>query len=226
MDLFFNPERYNELSRTMYNPRKYAMMKMLIVPETITGDLSPAFIIGKMIRSTREILYTGTEGVMTYNRTIDVNTSPLALKMANDDYGALMEDYEIIRLAESSYFHIFYALGGDLPKVEKRTDINQLIERLDPLRRFLLITDEGESVVQYGQKRPVGKWEIFEGAIYAVCGQMSKEDRYLSILQTMHNIRPGGIFIAIPESYGAFQEGSVLMDFLMKIAGIRPILPS
>lgn len=55
---------------------------------------------------------------------------------------------------------------------------------------------------------------------------MSKQDRYRSILRVMHGIRPGGVFIAVPESYEAFEDGSVLMDFLMNIAGFKILIPS
>ena len=83
LDLYFNPKRYKTLSRKIYNPRKYALMKLMIIPEKITGDLSPAFIIGNIIRSTREILFFGSDRMMTYNRTVDLDTSPLTIKMVN-----------------------------------------------------------------------------------------------------------------------------------------------
>lgn len=170
LDLFFHPERFRELSRSIYNPRKYALMKLLIVPEKIRGDLSPAFVIGNIIRSSREVLFFGTEGVMTYNRTVDLDTSPLAIKMINEDYGALMRDYETLRLAESNYFHILYTLGGDLKGVAPRSDVDPIIREIDPTRKFLLVTDDGESVVQYGERKPVAEWEFYDGAIYTVCG--------------------------------------------------------
>ncbi len=54
---------------------------------------------------------------------------------------------------------------------------------------------------------------------------MSKEERYVSIFKTMHSIRSGGLFIAAPESYEAFEDGPVIMDFLMNICSIKILTP-
>lgn len=170
LDLFFHPSRFDALSRRMYSPRKYALMKNLIVPEDIIANLNPTFILSRMISSSRETLFFGKEGIQRFFRTVDLHTSPLVIKMANEDYGQLMRDYQIIRLAESYYFHIYYSLGGDLPGVEPRTDLEGLIADLGINGRILLVTDDGEFVLEQGRKEKVKSWTIYDCAIYATCG--------------------------------------------------------
>ena len=226
VDCYLDPSRFEKLRMRPYNPPKYALMKIMIVPEDITGSFAPTFTFSNMIRSTREVLFFGKEEVSRYNRTVDLDTSPLTIKMINSDYGELMRDYEMLRNIESMHFHLFYTLGETLEPRELRTDIDAIAAHLDPNRKFLVVTDRERYALQYGGRREALENEIFDGAIYAVCGSMTAEDRYRSIFWTMHNIRSGGPFIAVPESYEAMRSGTVVMDFLMNIAGIRIMVPS
>ena len=226
LDVYLDPSRFERMRRRQYNPPKYAMMKLMIVPEDIVGSFAPTFAFGNMIRSTREILFFGKDEKTQYVRTVDLDTSPLVVKMVNSDYGKLMRDYELLRTIESRYFHLFYTLGERLEPRKLTTDVDSMMGQLDPNRRFALVTDEGVYACQYGKKEKASPEEIFDGAVYAVCGMMTAEERYRSIFRTMHNIRAGGPFIAVPESYESMRSGSVIMDFLMAIAGFRPMVPS
>ena len=222
---YLDPTSFDRMARKAYNPPKYAMMKLLIVPEAIIGSFAPMFVFSNMIRSTREILFFGKEGINEYSRTVDLDSSPIAIKMINSDYGELTKDYELLRTVEAEYFHLFYTLGDKLEAVELKTDLDRIIKNLDPNRKFLVVTDEGNFTFQYGTKRISDHWEIYDGTVYAKCGSMTAEERYVSIFRSMYHIRPGGLFVAVPESYAAMPSGSVLMDFLMNIAGVRIMLP-
>ena len=226
LDVYMHPDHFDQYAMKRYAPLKYALMKTMIVPEDIVGSFAPTFVISNMVRSTRELLYFGKEGVGNYPRTIDLNTSPLAIKMINKDYGALMRDYELLRLIESNYFHLFYTLSDNIEASEPKTDLDTLIKILDPIRRFLLVTNDGNYLVQYGKKSEMDRWMIFDGAIYAKCTASTTEDRYVSIYRTMHSIRSGGAFIVVPEAYENMKDGSVIMDFLMNIAGFQIMAPS
>ena len=225
IDLYMHPEHFERYANRLYNPPKYALMKLMIVPGDIIGTFAPTFVFSNMMRSTREVLFFGKEGVSEYHRTIDLETSPLTIKMINKDYGALMRDYELIRLIESNYFHLFYTLNEDVEGTELRTDVDTIIRYLDPIRKIVLVTDQGDFVVQYGKKTPLDRWQIFDGAIYAKCGACSMEERYRSIFRTIHDIRSGGVFIAVPESYEKMKDGSVIMDFLMNLGGVQIMAP-
>ena len=226
VDIYLDPKRFDRLMHRIYNPPKYAMMKTMIVPEDIEGSFGPTFVFSNMIRSTRELLYFGKEGVGMYPRTVDLETVPLVIKMANSDYGELMRDYEVLRTVESRYFHLFYTLGEDLEGSELKTDTDKILKTLDPNRKYLIVKDGESFVSQYGIAKPTDGNDIFDGAIYAVCGRMSAEQRYKSMFRTMHNLRSGGIFIVVPESYRDIRSESVVVDFLMNIAGVKIILPT
>ncbi|MBQ7978641.1 MAG: hypothetical protein IJ248_02670, partial [Candidatus Methanomethylophilaceae archaeon] len=60
----------------------------------------------------------------------------------------------------------------------------------------------------------------------AVCKGQKAEERYRQIFRTIRNIRSGGPCVAVPESYRSMTYGSVAMDFLMNIGGVRIILPA
>ena len=225
VDIYLDPKRFNRYARRIYNPPKYAMMKLMIVPEDIKGSFDPTFTFSNMIRSTREILFFGKEGMAEYHRTVDLETSPLAIKMINADYGELMKDYELLRTIESRYFHLFYSIGDEVEATEPKTDINAILRNLDPNRKFLVVTDSERYAYQFGKRSETDAFEIFDGAVFAECGRCKAEDRYRSMFMVMHNIRSGGVFIAVPESYEKMKSGSAVMDFMMDVAGVRIMLP-
>ena len=226
IEAYLNPKIFNRLKHRMYAPKKHAIMKLIIVPENIKGDFIPTFIFGNMIRSTREILFFGKVGVSEYPRTVDLDTSPLTIKMANSDYGELMKDYEMLRLIESNYFHLFYMIEENIPGTEPRTDIAEIIRNIDPVRRFAVITDDGIKMAQYGEMREADGWVMFDGAIFAECKEASLVDRYRSMFKAMKSVRSGGLFIVVPESYESLKNGSVLIEFMMNIGGIQVKAPS
>ncbi len=225
IDSYLDPSRFDRMMRKPYNPPKYAMMKLMIVPEDMVGSFAPTFVFSNMIRSTREVLFFGKDEVAAYGRTVDLDTSPVVIKMINADYGELMKDYEALRTVESRYFQLFYTLGEDLAAVEPRTDIPNVLAHLDPNRRFAVVTDDGVEAWQFGELTGSSGDEIFDGAVYAVCGPMSAVDRYRSIFWTMHSLRSGGVFIALPESYEAMPHRSAAVDFLMDVCGFRIMVP-
>ncbi len=226
IETYFRPSAFKKYIHKIYNPPKYALMKLIIVPEKIKGTFAPTFIFSNLIHSTREILFFGKEEVSSYPRTIDLETSPLAIKMVNQDYGELMKDYETLRQIESNYFHLLYSRRNDIPAVEPSTDLEAIIKTLNPSWRFSIVTDEGESVAQYGKIEKTDSWSIFDGAIYAKCGKSSTEERYRSIFRTIQSVRSGGAFIIVPESFSSIDDGSVIVEFIMNIAGVHVIAPS
>ncbi len=225
VDVYLEPKRFERLEHRIYNPPKYALMKLMIVPEDIVGSLRPVFEFSNMIRSTREVLFFGNEGVEHYGRTVDLDSSPLTIKMINEDYGELMKDYETVRTVESRYFDIFYTLGDDLKGSELKTDVDLIMRMMDPNKRFLLVKDCCTKAYQFGEAKEAED-TIYDGAVYAVCGKMPAAERYRSLFKVMHNLRSGGLFIAVPESYADMKSGAAVMDFVMNIAGIRVLLPT
>lgn len=226
VDVYLDPSMFSRYARKVYNPLKYALMKLMIVPEDMVGSFEPIFILSNMIKSTREVLFFGKDGINSYARTIDLETSPLAIKMINSDYGALMKDYELLRIAEKRYFHLFYTLGEDLEPQKLTTNINRILDLSDRNKKILVVTDDGQYAWQYGQRIETDGQEVYDGALYAVCKGQKAEERYRQIFRTIRNIRSGGPFVAVPESYRSMTYGSVAMDFLMNIGGVRIILPA
>ncbi len=225
IDSYLDPSRFERMMHRPYNPPKYAMMKVMIVPEDIVGSFAPTFAFSSMIRSTREVLFFGKDDIAEYGRTVDLDSSPLVIKMINADYGELMKDYETLRTIESRYFHLFYTAGEDAKEVTPRIPLDEVLAHLDPNRRFAVVTDEGTDIWQFGKREKASDKEIFDGAVYAVRKAMPVVEKYRSIFWTMHSLRSGGVFIALPESYEGMIHGTVAMDFLMDISGFRIMLP-
>ena len=226
LDAYLNPKSFERMMHRQYNPKKYAMMKLMIVPENFKGSFAPTFVFGNMIRSTREVLFFGHEGISKYKRTVDLSTSPLTIKMINSDYGELMKDYEMLRLIESNYFQLFYTLNEKVDGCKLETDIEALIKFLDPARRFLIVKDDGKYIAQYGQIKKADGWQIFDGSIYAECGETSSEKRYRAMFKAMHDVRAGGFCMIVPEAYRNLKSGSVVAEFIMNIAGVQVIAPT
>ncbi len=226
IETYLRPSAFKKYLHKIYNPPKYALMKMMIVPERIKGSFGPTFIFSNLIHSTREILFFGKEEVATYPRTIDLETSPLVVKMVNQDYGALMKDYEMLRLIESNYFHLLYSRENEIAAVEPTTDLEAVVKTLNPRWRFSVATNDGVWVAQYGRMEKSDGWSIFDGAIYAKCGKSTAEERYRSIYRTIQSVRSGGVFMIVPESFSSIKDGSVIIEFLMNIAGVHVVAPS
>jgi len=136
-----------------------------------------------------------------------------------------MKDYEVLRVAESRYFHLFYTMGEQLGSVEQRTDVTPLLKMFDASRDVLVVKDDGNCLCQCGKMMEVSSQGLHDAVIYAVCGQMAAVDRYRSIFWAMHSVRSGGLFMAVPESYEAMRDGTVLMDFIMGLSGFRIMVP-
>ncbi|MBQ7701602.1 MAG: hypothetical protein IJT54_04280, partial [Candidatus Methanomethylophilaceae archaeon] len=134
-------------------------------------------------------------------------------------------DYELLRTIESRYFHLFYTLGEEVEAAEHTTDLEPILKHLDPNKKFLVVTDSEMFTYQFGEKKESNGMDIFDGAVYAKCDKCKAVDRYRSLYRVMHNLRSGGLFIALPESYEKLRSGSVIMDFLMEISGVRLMLP-
>jgi len=157
---------------------------------------------------------------------VDLTTSPMTIKMINSDYGQLMKDYEMLRLIESNYFQLFYTLNEKVPACKLETDIKELIKYLDPARRFLIVKDDGKYVAQYGQIQKDEGWQIYDGSVYAECGETTSEERYRSMFKAMHDVRDGGVCIIVPEAYRNLKSGSVVAEFIMNIAGVQVVAPT
>ena len=224
IDTYLEPERFRQLIGRPYGPRKYAMMKLMIVPDKIIGSFEPAMVLGNMIHSTREVLFSEHEGMYGYPRT-NAETSPVVVKMIDEDYGSLTKDCELLRLIESNYFQLYYSVGNDIDGLELKTDLGAVIRKLDAGKRILVTTDGEDFIAYKGEILPNEGWQIFDGVIYAKCAASAAAERYRSVYRAMCSIRSGGIFIAVPESYAAMKHGSVMMDFMMNIGGFRIMLP-
>ena len=226
LETYLNPQAFKKLKHRPYSPLKYAMMKLMIVPNDFKGSFAPMFVISNMISSMREVLYFGAEGISTYHRTVDIDTSPMTIKMINSDYGALIKDYETLRLIESNYFHLFYTLGEKVGGCEPETDINEIIKFLDPGRRYLVVRDGRMEMAQYGKIGEIQGWQVFDGAIFAQCGECTTEERYRAMFKAMYSVRSGGYCIVVPESYRNLKSGSVVTEFIMNLAGAQVMAPS
>ena len=226
LDAYFDPSGFDRMVHRPYSPRKYALMKLMIVPEDFRGSFAPMFVLSNMVRSMREMLFFGFDGISSYRRTIDLETSPLTIKMANSNYGDLIKDYELIRLIESNYFHLFYTLGEKVEGCKMETDIDAIMKHMDPARKFLIVKDDGKYTLQYGNVEKRTEWQIYDGAIFAECGDSTVEERYRHMFKMMHDVKDGGLCIVAPESYRNMKSGSVITEFIMNLAGFQIIAPS
>lgn len=227
LDALLNPEQFQHMLWKAYAPLKYAMVKLMIVPETIKASFEPTLVFAKTLKSMREILFFGKEGFNEYVRTIDLDTSPLTLKMINEDYGQLRKDYELLRLIEQNYFHIYYSSMDDtMPGSEAIIDRRKMVAALDPMRKYLLIEDGGNKEIQFGEVKDVSKWEIVDGVIFGKCGADSFVERIREILRSMNLVQCGGHFMLLPESYQGFRNGSATAEFLLRSGGFDIIAPT
>ncbi|MBE6524599.1 MAG: ATP-grasp domain-containing protein [Thermoplasmata archaeon] len=225
IESYFHPFSFDRMMHKPYSPRKYALMKLMIVPEDFKGSFLPTFVISNMVRSARELLFFGLDGISDYKRTVDLETSPLTIKMANSDYGELMKDYELIHLIESNYFHLFYTLGEKVEGCELETDLSMILKQVDPVRKTLIVKDDGQYVAKNGKVERMTDWQIFDGVIFAECGETTAEERYRHMYKSMHDVREGGLCVVVPEACKNLKSGSVVTEFIMCLAGFQIIAP-
>lgn len=227
IDSMINPALFKRMLLKSYAPLKYAMMKLMIIPETIKANFEPTMVFAKTLNSMREILFFGQDGVQEYERTVDLDTSPLVLKMINEDYGQLRKDYELLRLVEKNYFNTYYTSFEDnMSGCEKITDRKKLMEFLDPMRKYLIIEDESSKIVQFGEVRDVTEWEIVDGVVFGKCAETPFVERIRDIIKGMAVVRNGGHFMILPESYKGFKNGSATAEFLLRSSGFDIAAPT
>ncbi len=219
------PTFFDNFLLTPYLPRKSAMFKFSIVPHDVNADLGPFFELVRHLDSYREIVYFGETGVHEYPRTIDLETSPFFIRLINENYGKLKKDYELLRLMEERYFDMLFAVNDKVEGVAMKTDLSGIIAHLPLSRRFALIEDDKTSVIQYGKQTVTEEWEIYDGAIFAVCGSSSLTQRFRQMMRCLNHIRRGGPVIILPESYQTLPYGAVGAEVVMSVMGFNEEIP-
>ncbi len=215
------PELFDKLKKVPYSPRKYAMMKFMAIPEEMEGDFKPAMIMAERLDSYRETLYFNAPGIQHHKKTVDLDTSPLFIKMVNSDYGRLMKDYNIIRGIEKDYLRLFLASDQTVQGAENVTDMEAVKRFIDPVRKVCIADDNGAMMYKYGNATPANTEEIFDAVIYAKCGPGVLNERYLSIISLMHQVRKGGMFVFLPEAFEKLPYGRAAAEALLQLMGFR-----
>ncbi len=216
-----NPAFFDGFLKTPYLPRKSALIKFAIAPRVMKADLGPFFELIMHLDSYREIVYFGRSGVQEYPRTIDLETTPFYVRMANEDYGKLKRDYELIRLMEERYYGMLFAVEDRVDGAEKVTDVGKLIEMLPLSRKFALIDGDRVTVLQYGKQTVSDEWDIYDGAIFATCGPTTLTERFRQMMRCMNHVRKGGPVFILPEAYKNLPYGSVCAEVVMSVMGFR-----
>ena len=220
------PELFEKLKYVPYSPKKYAMMKFIAVPEDMDGDFRPAVMMAERLDSYREMLFFGEPGVHHYPKTKDLDTSPLFVKLINEDYGRLMRDYNIIRGIEKDYFRLFLYSDPVLKGAERVTDMKAVTDFMDPVRKICIVDDDGAMMYRFGTARPANTDEIFDAVVFAKCGPGLLSERYMSILSLMHQVRRGGGFVFLPETFANLPYGRAAAEAMLELMGFRILVSS
>ncbi len=219
------PTFFDNFLRSPYSPRKYVMVKDAIVPRELKADLGPFFELARHLDSFREIVYFGPQGICEYPRTVDMETSPFFIYLVNSDYGKLKKDCDLIRLLEERYFKMLYVVNDHVDACTLMTDIDDIIKHLPLSRKFALITGGKVSVIQYGMQTVSDKWEIYDGAIFAICGTTTLTERFRQMMRCLNHIRKGGLVFIIPEAYQNLPYGVVSAEVVLSIMGFNVEIP-
>ncbi len=220
-----NPSFFDSYIQTPYLPRKSAMFKFAITPHDLKADLKPFFELVRHLDSYREIVYNEKTGLQDYPRTIDLETSPFFIRMINEDYGKLKQDYELVRLMEERYYGMLFTTEDHVEGATTVTDVNKLINMLPLSRKFALIEEDKVTVIQYGKQTVSDEWEIYDGAIFATCGPTTLTERFRQMMKCMNHIRKGGPVFILPETYQNLPYGSVCAEVVMSVMGFKAQIP-
>ncbi len=154
-----------------------------------------------------------------------METSPFFIYLVNSDYGRLKRDCDFLRLLEERYFDMLYAVNDHVDASVLKTDIDGIIKHLPLPRRFALVTDDKVTAIQYGKQTVSDDWEIYDGAIFAVCGSTTLTERFRQMMKCMSQIRKGGPIFIVPESYQKLPYGVVSAEVVMSIMGFAEEIP-
>ncbi len=219
------PSFFDSYMLAPYRPRKSAMYKICIVPRDVEADLGPFFELVRHLDSFREIVYFGDSGMQKYPRTVDFETSPFFIRMTNENYGNLKRDYELLRLLEERYFDMLFTVNDKAEGVPLQTDVDGLIAILPLSRRFAIVKDDGVSILQYGKQKAADGFDVYDGAIFAVCGPSTLTERFRQMMQCMSQIRKGGPVFIVQEAYQSLPYGAVAAETVMSIMGFSEGIP-
>lgn len=219
------PSFFANYMLTPYRPRKSTMFKFSIVPRDVEADLGPFFELVRHLDSYREIVYFGDTGIHAYPRTVDLETSPFFIRLISDDYGKLKRDYEFLRLMEDRYFDMLFATNDNVEASEMKTDINALTAVLPLSRRFAIFEDNRITVMQYGKTKESDGMDIYDGAVFAVCGKSTLTQRFRQLILCMNQVRRGGPIFIVPESYVNLPYGAVGAEAVMTVMGFDAGIP-
>lgn len=108
LDAFIDKESFNKRRRNFYHPLKHALYKMFISTKTEKIAAIPALKLFDHLPSIREKNFNRVSAKMSVEKTIDVDSSPASLWLANEHESDLIRDYEIIRYIEANCFDLLF----------------------------------------------------------------------------------------------------------------------
>lgn len=227
LDSYIDPARFDMYRRKRYHPNKLANIVMTIVPYDIDADMSPFYEIIKHLKTFRHSNPALPAGVKHYPKTIDLDTSPMMIKLCGDPLDVI-NDHLLILETELRYFDLVFSFHDVIPGTKMKTDMKAVSERIGRTMRTLVVTDEKKYISYLDKTEDVkdNSWDMYDACIFAKIGDSSLSGKYRDIMESLSQVRSGGYVFIIPEVYENMPHGAVGIELIMSVMKVNMEIPA
>lgn len=235
---YLDQEKFLELSRKRYRPKKNMLLKYFISPQEIKVNSTPALPLLRQLPSVRQIECGHILEAHRAVQTVDLSTSPGSIALCHENEDVLMEDYLLIRRIETNYFSMLFQDSEDFiakadPDHVKRA-LARMIEHHDHIRDALVVIDEHSEDLQLQEAEVTTLSEVndleadwmFERIILHSGNRVYNFADYCDRLKGLAaHLKPGGIFLVTPWAINSTEYGSMGMEIILRLLGMRLEVP-
>ncbi len=226
LESYLNPSHFITMRDRPYRPLKMAALFLPIVPYDMDADIAPLFELMKHLKTFRYSTPTLSPGKRHYPETIDLETSPIQIKLCGEKKD-VMDDIDFLHILEFNYVDLLFTVGKKIPKCEPIIDLDEALTYLENTMRALVVCDDGNYVYQFGKKEKLsdGAMDIYDACIFAKSTECSLEEKYHDMLISIAQVHNGGFVAFMPKVYMNLPFKSVIIELIAKLTGIQLYFP-
>lgn len=179
LDSYLDEDKFFQINDE-YRINQSAVKKYVILKDKMVGDMKSGFFIAENLKSYHNHNSYEADGYTTYEKTIDLDTSPMILKMTNKDKNQLSHDVDFMRILEQEYPDLLVCPNPTI-KSSSQPSINEIQDRIiDGMfgskfnwktKNILVYCNNNDYVIADGKilKQDIDKSEKFDTVVYAEC---------------------------------------------------------
>lgn len=218
LDAFLCPTAFDLRSKKLYHPLMYASLKTLFSLRECDVNIYPLKAIVDCLSSFREASMEIEDKVIHVEKTVDLETSLLTIKMCNRNHEVITREKEFIDNLENEYADLLFVVDKTIPASKHRSDIKGTTDLFPLDWKILVVTEKERYVVHKGKKHSMEEYPgKYDALIYADASKTKIAERFTSIMGAIAMLYYNSPVVILPEVYENFPYSSVAMEIVLRL---------